>query len=131
MTDNDKKVKGQITTNENEEVVRVTWDIYKKYFKYVGGARQILITNFVMTCFICCKVYCDYLVGAWANLPDDQQQPDPTQKTQQSQFWWYCGMITLFAVLSSLGVMFRVLSLTSYSWHGHKRLHEDMLSRVF
>ena len=31
MTDNDKKMKGQITTNENEEVVRVTWNIYKRY----------------------------------------------------------------------------------------------------
>jgi hypothetical protein len=27
-SENDKKLKGKITTNENEEVVRVTWRIY-------------------------------------------------------------------------------------------------------
>lgn len=68
MSDNDKKLKGQITTNENEEVVRVNWSVYRRYFNYIGGCKQILITNFVMACFICSKVYCDYLVGAWANL---------------------------------------------------------------
>jgi len=40
-------------------------------------------------------------------------------------------MITIFAVLSSLGVFFRVYSLTSFSWHGNKKLHEDMLRTVF
>ena len=40
-------------------------------------------------------------------------------------------MITLFAVLSSVGVMFRVSSLCYFSWHGNKKLHEDMIKKIF
>jgi hypothetical protein len=69
-SDNDKKKKGKITTNENEEVVRVTWRVYCKHHSYIGGLKQFFFTNFVMLCFISAKVYCDYLVGAWAYSPD-------------------------------------------------------------
>jgi hypothetical protein len=70
--------------------------------------------------FIVSKVYCDYLVGAWAYSEE-----------QQTRFWYYCYMVSLFAVLSSVGVMFRVFALTYYSWYGNKKLHEDMITRVF
>jgi ABC-type multidrug transport system fused ATPase/permease subunit len=73
-----------------------------------------------MLVFISAKVYCDYLVGAWAYSSE-----------QQTRFWYYCSMISLFAVLSSIGVMFRVSSLCYFSWHGNKKLHEDMIGRVF
>jgi hypothetical protein len=63
MSDNDKKLKGAITTNENDEVVRVTCSVYQRYNKYFGGYKQLFFTNFVMICFIACKVFTDYLVG--------------------------------------------------------------------
>lgn len=34
-----KRKKGQITTNENEEEARVTWDTYKRYQSYAGGIK--------------------------------------------------------------------------------------------
>jgi ABC-type multidrug transport system fused ATPase/permease subunit len=40
-------------------------------------------------------------------------------------------VVTLFAVLSSIAVMLRVFTLTYFSWHGTKKLHEDMIARVF
>ena len=69
VSDNDKKIKGAITTNENEEVVRVTWAVYKQFNNYVGGWKQNVISNIVMVGFIFSKVYCDYLVGVWAYAP--------------------------------------------------------------
>lgn len=69
ISDNDKKIKGAITTNENEEVVRVTWSVYKQFFAYIGGWKQNVISNAVMVGFIFSKVYCDYLVGVWAYAP--------------------------------------------------------------
>ena len=36
----------------------------------------------------------------------------------------------MFSVLSSFFIFVRVFSLTYFSWHGTKRLHEDMISRV-
>ena len=66
MSDNDKKLKGQITTNENTEVVRVTCGVYNQYIGYIGGYKQVLFVNIVMAVFIFSKCYCDYLVGKWA-----------------------------------------------------------------
>jgi len=70
MSDNDKKLKGAITTNENNEVIRVTVEVYKKYNAYIGGWKQTMITNVVMIGFIVSKVYCDYFVGVWSNMPE-------------------------------------------------------------
>ena len=70
MSDNDKKLKGAITTNENNEVIRVTFEVYKKYNAYIGSLKQTMITNVVMIGFIVSKVYCDYFVGVWSNMPE-------------------------------------------------------------
>jgi hypothetical protein len=37
LSENDKKLKGAITTNENNEIIIVTLDVYKKYNRYIGG----------------------------------------------------------------------------------------------
>lgn len=120
MSDNDKKLKGQITTNENTEVVRVTCREYSQYNKYIGGIKQVLFVNFVMVVFIVSKVYCDYLVGQWAYSAN-----------QQTWYWYFVWMITFTALLSSLGVFVRVYSLCYYCWYGNRQLHDDMLRRVF
>jgi hypothetical protein len=63
-------MKGKITTNENDEVVRVTWGIYCKQHAYMGGLKQFCFTNLLMIGFIVSKVYCDYFVGTWAYSTD-------------------------------------------------------------
>ena len=39
MTDEDKKKKGKITTNENEEEARVDFKVYKDYQRFNGGIK--------------------------------------------------------------------------------------------
>ena len=39
MSDNSKKLKGSITTNENDEVARVGFDVYRDFNNYCGGWR--------------------------------------------------------------------------------------------
>lgn len=80
---------------------------------------QVFLTNLAMTGFILTKVYCDYLVGHWAYADD-----------QRTRFGYYLTMITISAVACSGFVFCRVVSLTTFSWFGTKKLHEDMIKRV-
>ena len=38
-SEDSKKLRGQISTNENDEESRVTIDVYKRYLGYVGGYK--------------------------------------------------------------------------------------------
>lgn len=70
VSDSVRKIKGSMTTNENDEVVRVHWSTYVQYYrKYLGGIPAIILYNVVLLFFAFSKVYCDYLVGAWAYSP--------------------------------------------------------------
>lgn len=114
-----KKMLGQITTNENDEESRVNFSVYKRYLSYVGGAKQFIMTNLTLWCFVIFKVAGDFLVGSWATAED-----------QHSRFGYYCGTYFFILVWQSIFVFLRVLSLTYYSFHGTKQLHEDMADRV-
>jgi hypothetical protein len=112
MSDNSKKLKGNITTNENDEEARVEFAVYKQYNSFCGGWKQLLYTNLAMTGFIVTKVACDYLVGDWAVSED-----------QHTAFAKYCiGQFTL-STLCSFFVFGRVFSLQYHSWIGTRRLH--------
>ena len=39
LSENDKKLKGQITTNENDEESRVSFEVYKLFNSYCGGSK--------------------------------------------------------------------------------------------
>jgi hypothetical protein len=39
LSENEKKLKGQITTNENDEESRVSFRVYKEYNDYCGGTK--------------------------------------------------------------------------------------------
>jgi len=39
-------------------------------------------------------------------------------------------LISVFAVLSSLGIYLRTMSLTTFCWYGNRRLQEDMIKQV-
>jgi hypothetical protein len=69
-SDNDKKLKGQITTNENDEESRVDGSVYKQLLMYCGGYKGLLVTNLSMSGFITTKVAADWLIGQWSISPD-------------------------------------------------------------
>lgn len=70
LSEDTKKLKGRITTNENEEESRVTAQVYKRYLGYAGGFTQFILTNLTMSVFIVLKVSGDYIVGDWAISSD-------------------------------------------------------------
>ena len=70
LTEKEKEKKGKITSNENEEVVRVTWSIYCKYLSYIGGITGFFALHLALILFMSSKVYNDYLVGQWAYSVD-------------------------------------------------------------
>ena len=114
-----KKLRGQITTKENDEESRVNFTVYKRYLNYVGGLKQFTLTNITLICFIALKVLGDYLVGAWAVSSD-----------QHTRFGYYCGVYFNILIFQSLMVFLRVHVLTYYSFNGTKKLHSDMVDRV-
>lgn len=77
------------------------------------------MTNVTLVAFIVLKVSGDYLIGQWAISAD-----------QHSRFGYYCGTYFFIIGMQSVMVYFRVLSLTYYSYHGTKRLHQDMFDSV-
>ena len=119
MTDEDKKKKGKITTNENEEEARVDLKVYKDYQRFNGGFKQFLLVQLTMVLFMLFKIGGDYMVGSWAVSED-----------QHSRFAFYCILYFLFSVVTSLCVAARVASLQYFSWHGIKRMHEQMIARI-
>lgn len=121
QTDNDKKLSGQITTDENKEENRVTFEVYKAYTNYCGGWKQVLAVNIAMCGFIGFKVTSDYMIGSWAEISEDPDHND---------FAFFCGLYFFFTVGSSFFIWCRVIILMYYSWHGMRKLHEDMIDRV-
>lgn len=61
---------GKIMTNENEEDNKVGLDAYKKYLKYLGGWKFIVLSQLAMVGFTSFKILSDYQVGNWASSPD-------------------------------------------------------------
>ena len=119
QSDQEKKRKGQITTDENTEEVRVDFQVYKDYLGFTGGWKQLFCTHMALALFTISKVSGDYLVGSWTISPD-----------QHSRYAYYCTLYFTFTCLTSIFVGCRVASLMYFSWHGTKKLHEQMVARV-
>lgn len=63
--------KGKITTDEDDEQILVNFQTYREYFMdYFGGWSFIFLSNFSMIAYIVAKLFSDYLMGNWANDPD-------------------------------------------------------------
>ena len=67
------------------------------------------------------KVYCDYYIGTWSNMPPEDQQ---------KMYWHFVLISFTFAVVSSVCINLGTLSLTYYCWQGNRCLQEDMIKRV-
>ena len=67
----EKKNKGKLIKDENDEEIRTTLQTYKNYFGiYWGGAKFIVITCTFMMTYCFCSVAGDYVVGDWSNQKD-------------------------------------------------------------
>lgn len=110
----DKKNKGKITSNEQDEKVVVTFSSYYQYFfRFFGGTIFFLISISCMVMFILAKMGADYIVGDWAEKPD-----------QQSNFWLYAGLSLAFAMAQGIFVYLRAMCIQLFAWNGNKKMHE-------
>ena len=58
-------------TNEDEEDVEITTEIYKKFFtNYLNGWKTIIPVLALMGFYLVSKVLTDYLMGHWAKSDD-------------------------------------------------------------
>jgi|JI10StandDraft_1071094.scaffolds.fasta_scaffold6087842_1 hypothetical protein len=56
--------------NEDDEETRVTFQTYKKFFRYAGVVRALVCPAIVLILFTFVTVVADYVVGAWATAED-------------------------------------------------------------
>jgi hypothetical protein len=62
--------KWKITTKDDEKKMKVTYHTYKRYSsEYFGGWKFIILSNLTIILFTICKLYNDYLLGVWAQIP--------------------------------------------------------------
>lgn len=114
------KAKGRITTDEQEEKIVVTTRTYFVYFRdYYGGLLFLVLSVLAMSGFLASKMSADYLVGSWAEQPD-----------QQSRFAFYCGLSFAFVFAQGLFVFFRASCMQLFGFAATKKLHQDMIGRV-
>lgn len=59
--------KGKIISDENDELIKIDFKSYKRYFmNYYGGWSFIILSQLAMTLFIVSKLANDYMMGAWS-----------------------------------------------------------------
>jgi len=67
----ERKAKGKMIKDENEEVIKITSDTWKEYiWKYTGGYKLILFSNIAMILFTCSSLSSDYIIGDWTSQKD-------------------------------------------------------------
>lgn len=49
-----KETLGRIIRDEQDEIVKVEWKSYKKYFAFAGGCSIVIFINFIYICFTTC-----------------------------------------------------------------------------
>jgi hypothetical protein len=110
----EKKKKGKMIKDENDEDIDIKYDTYKNYFgKYYGGLPFLIITNISMVFYCFSSIGCDYIIGQWTNTPD-----------QKTHMWVYAGFSLVFAVCTAGSVMMRVSTILYYSLGCDRKLHE-------
>lgn len=59
--------KGKIISDENDEIIKIDFNCYKRYFmNYYGGWTFIILSQLSMIFFIVSKLANDYMIGAWS-----------------------------------------------------------------
>lgn len=109
----EKKEKGKMIKDENDEQVKVTFQTYKDYIGgYFGGCSMIFVSNLSMILFTAFALGADYVIGDWTS-----------QKDQLENVWFYSGLSLTFATCSALSISMRVGSIYHFSIKADKKLH--------
>ena len=73
LKENAAKQAGRIIKDEQDEIVKVEFESYAKYFRFAGGWPVIVIFTFLMVGFILCQLAANFYTQKWAyGSPEDQ-----------------------------------------------------------
>lgn len=93
------KDKGRIIKDEQDEIVKVEWPSFKRYFNYAGGWCLLIPYMIVLIIFIVVGLAITYYTQTWAYAP---------YETQQDEYWFYASIIFGLALASAILVFVRV-----------------------
>jgi ABC-type multidrug transport system fused ATPase/permease subunit len=111
---------GKIIKDENEEVIRVHMRSYIDLLNFGGGYCNLVFLNFVMLCFVLCKIKTDYTIGLWAKDTD----------IQHTNFKLFAVTVFCYATSAALFQLFRVLIIFMMSFKASKLVHKKMIEAV-
>lgn len=64
----EKKEKGKMIKDENNEEIKITWDCYKQYVGgYFGGWGLLFMSNLAMILLTACSIGSDIVIGDWTS----------------------------------------------------------------
>ena len=61
------KEKGRIIKDEQDEIIKVQWESYKKYYRLAGGFLTVLVLNLTIWSFIFAQLVANYYTQKWAD----------------------------------------------------------------
>jgi len=98
-----KKNDGKLTKNENDEVVKVTFNSFRTVIKYAGGWTGIFCLQFFQMLTMLISVLFDYTIGNWAKESNQNQQ---SRLKQYGSLLIGCAFVQALFCLASLVAIF-------------------------
>lgn len=71
LKENAAKQSGRIIRDEQDEIIKVQWESYKKYYRLAGGFCIVLALNLTIISFIGCQLVANYYTQKWAYADPD------------------------------------------------------------
>ncbi len=109
----------KIISEEDQETGRVSFAVYVRYLKTLGGVVFVCLLTLVMICWTLSTVGADYWLGLWGK-----------SKLNDSTGYFYLLGNMFMALAAVVCIMFRVLLTFKYSIRASTKLHQTILGRL-
>lgn len=83
--------------DENDEITRVSFSTYKKYFQYCGVFRALVGPAVILGLFTVASIVTDYIIGAWAVAGD-----------QYTNYWYYFKLLWIATVSIAVLIFLKI-----------------------
>lgn len=98
LKENAAKQAGRIINDEQNEIIKVEFESYRKYLKFAGGCSVAIIFNFLIMTFIFLQLGANFYTQKWAYA---------TPEDQQDHYEFYALMIFGLNITSALVILVR------------------------
>lgn len=122
LKENAAKEAGRIIKDEQDEIIKVSLDSYKNYFKFAGGWPIIIFLNFLFLLLITMQAASNYFMQKWAFADEE---------TQNDKFNYYVIVIYSATLLTACSTLARTNTQIFAGLKVGKRLHNELMKYVF